>query len=249
MPCLPNVAVRCLPLVTGITLATGVAASGQRPLADANASRRAAALLRQMTLEEKIGQLNLAAGVALGGTMPAASDRDIVHGRVGAILWLADPKTIDRMQHLEVEKSRLHIPLLFGLDVIHGYRTLCPIPLGMASSWDPAVEEAAQAFAAKEAAASGIRWTFTPMVDIARDARWGRIQEGAGEDPYLGSAMARALRGGRSSWCSRMAGRSRSTGWQSMRRRFSRHGCPAWKAGTRLPTSSSATSTRVESFP
>jgi beta-glucosidase len=145
-----------------------------------------------MTLEEKIGQLNLAPGVGLGGPMAAASDSDIIHGRVGAILWLADSKQIDRMQHLAVEKSRLHIPLLFGLDVIHGYRTLFPIPLGMASSWDPAVEEQAQAVAAKEASAAGIRWTFTPMVDIARDARWGRIQEGAGEDPYLGAAMARA---------------------------------------------------------
>ncbi len=124
--------------------------------------------------------------------MTAASDDDIVNGRVGAILWLADPKVMNRMQHLAVEKSRLHIPLLFGLDVIHGYRTLFPIPLGMASSWDPAVEEQAQAFAANEARAAGIRWTFTPMVDIARDARWGRIQEGAGEDPYLGAAMARA---------------------------------------------------------
>ncbi len=153
---------------------------------------RAQALLKRMTLEEKIGQLNLSAGVGLGGFITAASDSDIIHGRVGAILWLADPKEMNRMQHLAVEKSRLHIPLLFGLDVIHGYRTLFPIPLGMASSWDPSVEEQAQAFAAREARNAGIRWTFTPMVDIARDARWGRIQEGAGEDPYLGAAMARA---------------------------------------------------------
>jgi beta-glucosidase len=145
-----------------------------------------------MTLEEKIGQLNLSAGVGLGGMITAASDDDIIHGRVGAILWLADPKAMNRMQHLAVEQSRLQIPLLFGLDVIHGYRTLFPIPLGMASSWDPAVEEQAQAFAAGEARSAGIRWTFTPMLDIARDARWGRIQEGAGEDPYLGAAMARA---------------------------------------------------------
>ena len=183
---------RLLPLIALGFLGFTASAQAQHALVDANAGRRAAALLEQMTLEEKIGQLNLAAGVGLGGMMAAASDSDIVRGRVGAILWLADPKTIDRMQHLAVEKSRLHIPLLFGLDVIHGYRTLFPIPLGMASSWDPAVEEEAQAFAAREAAAAGIRWTFTPMVDIARDARWGRIQEGAGEDPYLGAAMARA---------------------------------------------------------
>jgi beta-glucosidase len=145
-----------------------------------------------MTLEEKIGQLNLSSGVGMGGFVVAASDSDIIQGRVGAILWLADSREINRIQHLAVEKSRLHIPLLFGLDVIHGYRTLFPIPLGMASSWDPAVEEQAQAFAAKETRAAGIQWTFTPMVDIARDARWGRIQEGAGEDPYLGAAMAGA---------------------------------------------------------
>ena len=181
-----------LALISGALLGLAAEARGQTPFTGVDARRRAASLLTRMTLEEKIGQLNLAAGVALGGMMRAASDSDIVRGRVGAILWLADPKTIDRMQHLAVEQSRLHIPLLFGLDVIHGYRTLFPIPLGMASSWDPAVEEEAQAFAARETAAAGIRWTFTPMVDIARDARWGRIQEGAGEDPYLGAAMARA---------------------------------------------------------
>jgi len=181
-----------LQLLVGIAMLAASSSPAQVTIASADAARRAAALLKQMTLDEKIGQLNQAAGVSFGGMMTAASDDDIVNGRVGAILWLADPKVMDRMQHLAVEKSRLHIPLLFGLDVIHGYRTLFPIPLGMASSWDPAVEEQAQAFAANEARAAGIRWTFTPMVDIARDARWGRIQEGAGEDPYLGAAMARA---------------------------------------------------------
>ena len=98
----------------------------------------------------------------------------------------------NRLQHIAVEKSRLHIPIIFGFDVIHGYRTVFPVPLAMASSWDPSVEEQAQHLAAEDARAAGIQWTFTPMVDIARDARWGRIVEGAGEDPYLGSAMARA---------------------------------------------------------
>ena len=175
----------CLQLATGMV-------SAQAPKPSSDATRRAQALLRQMTIDEKIGQLNLAAGVGLGGFVTQASDSDIMHGHVGAILWLANPKEMDRMQHLAVERSRLHIPLLFGLDVIHGYRTVFPIPLGMASSWDPAVEEQAQAFAAGEARSVGIRWTFTPMVDIAHDARWGRIQEGAGEDPYLGAAMAQA---------------------------------------------------------
>jgi beta-glucosidase len=157
--------------LAGLGLAVGVSLLPLRPclaqarLVSANAASRAASLLKQMTLEEKIGQLNLAAGIGMGGMVTGASDSDLVHGRVGAILWLADPREIDRMQHLAVEKSRLHIPLLFGLDVIHGYRTLFPAPLGMASPWDPDVEEQAQAFAARETRAAGIRWTFTPMVD------------------------------------------------------------------------------------
>jgi beta-glucosidase len=178
--------------LVGCILLIASSSSAQVSIVSNDAARQARALLGQMTLEEKIGQLNLAAGVGLGGMMTGASDEDITHGRVGAILWLADTKQINRMQHLAVEQSRLHVPLLFGLDVIHGYRTIFPAPLGMASSWDPTVEEQAQAFAATEARDAGIRWTFTPMVDIARDPRWGRIQEGAGEDPYLGAAMARA---------------------------------------------------------
>ena len=181
-----------LPLAVGMALVTARSAFAQVSIWSPETTRRAQSLLKQMTLEEKIGQLNLSAGISMGGMMSGAADSDIVKGRVGAILWLANTKEMNRMQHLAVEKSRLHIPLLFGLDVIHGYRTIFPIPLAMASSWDPAVEEQAQAFAAKEARSAGIDWTFTPMVDIARDARWGRIQEGAGEDPYLGAAMARA---------------------------------------------------------
>ncbi len=181
-----------LRLIVGVALAAPGNAFAQVPIVSAGSARQAEALLRRMTLAEKIGQLNLAPGAGLGGMMTPASDSDIAAGRVGAILWLASADEIDRMQHVAVEKSRLHIPLLFGLDVIHGYRTLFPVPLGMASSWDPSVEAQAQAVAAREASAAGIRWTFTPMVDIARDARWGRIQEGAGEDPYLGAQMARA---------------------------------------------------------
>jgi len=119
-------------------------------------------------------------------------DDAIAKGQVGSVLWLIDVKEINRLQHMAVEKSRLHIPLLVGFDVIHGYRTAFPVPLAMASSWDPKVEEQAQHYAAEDTRAAGIQWTFTPMVDIARDARWGRIVEGAGEDPYLGSAMAAA---------------------------------------------------------
>jgi beta-glucosidase len=125
----------------------------------------------------------------LGSQKP---DDLISQGKVGSVLWLIDVKEINRLQHIAVEKSRLHIPILFAFDVIHGYRPVFPVPLAMASSWDPSVEEQAQRLAGQDARAAGIDWTFTPMVDIARDARWGRIVEGAGEDPYLGAAMARA---------------------------------------------------------
>jgi len=156
------------------------------------AHRRAEALLKQMNLDEKIGQMNQAAGMAIPGLGGGKPDDLIAKGGVGSVLWLIDVKEINRLQHIAVEKSRLHIPILFAFDVIHGYRTAFPVPLAMASSWDPSVEEAAQRYAGQDARAAGILWTFTPMVDIARDARWGRIVEGAGEDPYLGAAMARA---------------------------------------------------------
>ncbi len=158
----------------------------------ADAQKRAEALLKQMTVDEKVGQLNQSSGVQLTGLSSEKPDDLIARGGAGSILWLTDVKEINRLQHIAVEKSRLHIPILFGFDVIHGYRTVFPVPLAMASSWDPSVEERAQKLAAEDARAAGIEWTFTPMVDIARDARWGRIVEGAGEDPYLGSAMARA---------------------------------------------------------
>ena len=146
-------------------------------------------LLRQMTLEEKIGQLTQL-GQYIPDTVPI--DDRIRQGQVGSILWLSDPAEINRLQHIAVEQSRLHIPLLFGLDVIHGFRTIFPIPLALAASWDPQLVEKVQAVAAREASACGINWTFAPMVDIARDARWGRIIEGAGEDPFLGAAIAQA---------------------------------------------------------
>lgn len=154
--------------------------------------QRAQELLHQMTVDEKVGQLNQSSGVVMPMLGSEKPDDLIIQGKVGSILWLIDVKEINRLQHLAVEKSRLHIPLLFGFDVIHGYRTVFPVPLAMASSWDPSVEESAQHLAAQDARAAGIQWTFAPMVDIARDARWGRIVEGAGEDPYLGSAMAQA---------------------------------------------------------
>ena len=116
----------------------------------------------------------------------------IAAGQVGSLLNVTRAEQVNHYQRIAVERSRLHIPLLFGLDVIHGFRTIFPVNLGLSSSWDPALIEETSRVAAEEAAAQGIRWTFSPMVDIARDARWGRIAESAGEDPYLGSVLARA---------------------------------------------------------
>ena len=174
-----------------LAIAGGLATQAVAMTAD-EAHRKAEALLRQMTLDEKVGQLNQSSGVMMPGLSMEKPDVLVEQGRVGSILWLIDVKEINRLQHIAMEKSRLHIPIIFAFDVIHGYRTVFPVPLAMASSWDPKVEETVQRWAASDARAAGIQWTFTPMVDIARDARWGRIVEGAGEDPYLGSAMARA---------------------------------------------------------
>jgi beta-glucosidase len=154
----------------------------------------AESLLRQMTLQEKIAQLSQLPGIDIPefksvGLPPEEALRK--YG-AGSVLWVTQTKEINRWQHIAVDESRLHIPVLFGLDVIHGYHTIFPAPIAMASSWDPQMVESAQAIAAREARAAGIHWTFAPMVDIARDARWGRMVEGAGEDPYLGAAMARA---------------------------------------------------------
>ena len=158
---------------------------------DATASKRAADLLAKMTLDEKIGQLNqLFYFTQL--MRPEMMEPAIREGKVGSLLFVTDPAIINRFQKVAVEQSRLKIPLLFGFDVIHGFRTVFPVPLAMASSWDPALVERAQTIAAREARAAGIRWTFAPMVDIARDPRWGRIVEGAGEDPYLGAKMSAA---------------------------------------------------------
>jgi beta-glucosidase len=156
--------------------------------------RRIATLLRRMTVEEKVGQLvQYSAGAPTGpGTGRADYREQIAKGQVGSFLSVTSAAETNALQRIAVEQSRLGIPLIFALDVIHGYRTVFPVPLGMASTWDTQLVEQAARAAATEATAEGIRWTFSPMVDIARDARWGRIVEGAGEDPYLGSAMAAA---------------------------------------------------------
>jgi beta-glucosidase len=152
-------------------------------------------LLRVMTLEEKIGQLNLpsAGQFTTGQALNSDIAKKIERGQVGGLFNIKSVAAIREMQQIAVEKSRLKIPLLFGMDVIHGYESVFPIPLGLSCTWDlEAIEQSAR-IAAQEASADGINWTFSPMVDIARDPRWGRISEGHGEDPYLGSEIARAM--------------------------------------------------------
>jgi len=151
-------------------------------------------LISQMTLDEKIGQLNLLTSdmAVTGPTMRKEYLDDIKAGRCGGIFNAFGPAYVRKLQQLAVDSTRLHIPLLFGFDVIHGHKTIFPIPLGMSCSWDTTAVEQAARVAATEAAADGLNWVFSPMVDIARDPRWGRVAEGAGEDPYLGSLMARA---------------------------------------------------------
>lgn len=157
---------------------------------DSKVAERVEALLAKMSLEEKVAQLAQVGGADF---VPGPKAEDVIRkSGAGSVLWLNDAKRFNELQKIAVEESPNGIPLLFALDVIHGYRTIFPVPLAMASSWDPSVAEQAQTVAAKEARAAGIHWTFGPMLDIARDARWGRIVEGAGEDPYLGAAMAAA---------------------------------------------------------
>ena len=161
---------------------------------DPSLDARVETLLRRMTLEEKVGQVvQYSAGQPTGpGTNRTDYEDMIAKGQIGALFNISTAKETNRYQRIAVEKSRLKIPIIFGLDVIHGFRTVFPVPLALASTWDPALVEQTARVAAREASATGIRWTFSPMVDIARDARWGRITEGAGEDPFLGSEMAAA---------------------------------------------------------
>lgn len=180
-------------------LATGLAmllAAAETPAAASPAGEEAfvEALLAKMTLEEKLGQLNQPPGLGndTGPKARAGGEEQIRKGQIGSLLGTHGAALTCRLQRVAVEKSRLGIPLMYGYDVIHGYRTIFPVPLAEAASFDPAEVENAARVAAVEATAHGIHWTYAPMVDIARDPRWGRIVEGAGEDPYLGSVMAAA---------------------------------------------------------
>jgi beta-glucosidase len=182
-------------LWVGGALPTRLLAQG---LVDPVVERKIDALLARMTLAEKVGQLNqYASGLDLTGPAPSAGEQgkvvdQIRAGEVGSLLNVVGAEATRKAQQLAVDGSRLKIPLLFGLDVIHGYRTIFPIPLGEAASFDLQAIERSARVAATEAAAAGVHWTFAPMVDIARDARWGRVMEGAGEDPYLGAQVAAA---------------------------------------------------------
>jgi beta-glucosidase len=153
-------------------------------------------LMKKMTLDEKIGQLNLltdGGGVPTGSVVNTNVEAKIKEGKVGGLFGITGVEKIRRAQEIAVTGSRLKIPLIFGLDIIHGYRTTFPIPLALASTWDMKLIEKSARTAALEATADGLNWAYSPMVDIARDPRWGRVAEGAGEDPYLGSQIARAM--------------------------------------------------------
>ncbi len=162
---------------------------------------RAAAIVARMTPAEKAGQLTQLFVIADEPEQVAAVEAAIDRGEVGALLFVTDPDEINRLQRRVVAGNRHGLPALFGYDVVHGLRTILPVPIAMAATWDPVVVEEGQALAAREARAVGIHWAFAPMVDVARDPRWGRIVEGAGEDPVLGAAMAAAqVRGFQGGW-------------------------------------------------
>jgi beta-glucosidase len=176
---------RVLPVLI-VLISISASAQQATTLVKPQVEERITKLMQQMSLDEKVGQLNQYR------SLKDPSDlKPITEGSIGSLMETGAEKT-NALQRVAMQKSRMKIPILFGHDVIHGFRTIFPIPLAQASSWDPAQVESDSAIAAKEAAAAGVRWTFAPMVDIARDPRWGRISEGSGEDPYLGAALAAA---------------------------------------------------------
>jgi len=186
--------IKILSALTLIGLCSVSIFAQQKPVASYPASQKVEALLAKMTLEEKIGQLNQYTSdrLATGPLTPNSGKyQEIKDGKVGSMLNIKGAKETRTIQEMAMQ-SRLKIPLLFGLDVVHGYRVTFPIPLAEAASWDLKAIELSARVAGKETAAAGVHWTFAPMVDISRDPRWGRVMEGAGEDPYLGSLIAKA---------------------------------------------------------
>ncbi len=157
----------------------------------ATISAKVNSLIAKMTLAEKFGQLEMSGPTGPNGTPGQTLLNQVRSGQVGSVLDLVGVANINQVQRAALQ-SRLHIPVIFSLDVIHGYKTMFPVPLGEAASWDPAAVTRDESVSADEATADGIKWTFNPMVDVSRDPRWGRVVEGAGEDPFLGSAIAAA---------------------------------------------------------
>lgn len=184
---------KTLPLFVLVLLLASCVKQSENKTSSIN--HRVDSVLNLMTLDEKIGQLNLpSAGAFVTGSMESSDiAKKIEQGKVGGLFNIKTVANIKEMQKIAVEKSRLKIPLIFGMDVIHGYESVFPIPLGLSCSWDMKLIERSARIAAQEASADGINWTFSPMVDISRDPRWGRISEGSGEDPYLGSEIAKAM--------------------------------------------------------
>ena len=180
-------------LILLVLAAAATACAGPRPAPTVGTTpeveRRVEQLLAKMTLAEKIGQMNQISA----GSDPANYAEAVRGGQVGSILNEVDPARLNEFQRIAVEESRLGIPLLVGRDVIHGFHTVFPIPLGIAATFDPVLAEEGARIAAIEATAQGIRWTFSPMLDIARDPRWGRIAEGSGEDTWLDARMGEAM--------------------------------------------------------
>jgi beta-glucosidase len=185
----PRLIARALALSIPLLLSLAAAPSSSAPQR-ATTEARINALIARMTLAEKLGQLQQLDGESDGKFRPEHLDL-IRKGLLGSTLNVRGAQRTNQLQHVAMDESRLKIPVLLGFDVIHGYRTIFPIPLAEASSWDPTLAERSASIAAQEARDAGLRWTFAPMLDIARDPRWGRITEGAGEDPYLGAAFAR----------------------------------------------------------
>jgi beta-glucosidase len=172
-----------------------LSASAQQKNDDAKMNAFVTNLMGKMTLDEKIGQLNLetVGRATTGVVVNKGIEEKIKKGEVGGVFGVYGTDYVSKIQDLAVKQSRLHIPLIFGLDVIHGHRTIFPIPLGISATWDLALIQQSARNAAKEASAEGLNWVFSPMVDIARDPRWGRISEGSGEDPWYGSQVAKAM--------------------------------------------------------
>ena len=182
-------------ILVALTLVALSAPAASQPQAASENAPDLDDLIARMTVAEKVGQLVQ----RMGGRQRALNSRlgpeeldKVRRGEVGSYLHVAGAEPLRELQRVAVEESRLGIPLLFAMDVVHGYRTIFPVPLAMAATWDPADIESHARIAAREASAAGLHWTFAPMVDVARDPRWGRVVEGSGEDAFLGAAMASA---------------------------------------------------------